>query len=177
MIFNSNLLTIIGRMNQNLFLTKAIYFDKSPDANWYVTWHQDTIINVKAKADVEGFSGWTTKEGVYGVCPPEEVLKDTVTIRIHLDDTNDQNGALKIIPGSHNKKLSDSEIQLITKNSIPFVCDVEMCGIHIMKPLLLHASSKATSQKHRRVLHLEFNTVELPIGLEWAENQMIRERI
>lgn len=169
MVFNSNLLAIIGRMNQNLFLTKAIYFDKSPEANWYVTWHQDTTINVKAKADVEGFSGWTTKEGVYGVCPPEEVLKDTITIRIHLDDTNDQNGALKIIPGSHNKKLSDSEIQLITKNSIPFVCDVEMCGIHIMKPLLLHASLKAASQKHRRVLHLEFNTIELPKGLHWAE--------
>jgi hypothetical protein len=172
-VFNSNLLTIIGRINQNLFLTKAIYFDKSPDTNWYVTWHQDATINVKAKVDVEGFSGWTTKEGFYGVCPPEEVLRKTITIRIHLDDTNDQNGALKVVPGSHNKKLSDSEIQLITKNSIPFVCDVEMCGIHIMKPLLLHASSKATSQKQRRVLHLEFNTMELPEGLDWAEKQMV----
>jgi predicted DNA-binding transcriptional regulator YafY len=169
LIFNANLLTILGKLNRTLFLTKAIYFDKSPDANWYVTWHQDIIINVKDKIETEGFSGWTRKSGEYGVCPPEDILKDTVTIRIHLDDTDEENGALRIVPGSHNKKLSNAEIQLITQNSIPFVCDVNICGIHIMKPLLLHASSKAISQKHRRVLHLEFNTIDLPNGLEWAE--------
>lgn len=169
MIFNSNLQTIIGRMNRSLFLTKAIYFDKTPEANWYVTWHQDITINVADKIETDGYSGWTKKPEGYAVCPPEEILKNTITIRIHLDDTDDQNGALKVVPGSHNKKLTSPEIQLITQNSIPFVCDVEMCGIHIMKPLLLHASSKAANQKHRRVLHLEFNTLELPKGLIWSE--------
>ncbi|HEY5823744.1 MAG TPA: WYL domain-containing protein [Cyclobacteriaceae bacterium] len=173
MVFNTNLLSILGKLNQNLFLTKAIYFDKSPEANWYVTWHQDITINVKDKIETEGFSGWTRKSDEHGVCPPEEILKDTVTIRIHLDDTDEENGALKIVPGSHNKKLSNAEIQLITQNSIPFVCDVDKCGIHIMKPLLLHSSSKATSQKHRRVLHLEFNTLELPNGLEWGERLIV----
>lgn len=168
-IFNTNLLNILRKLNPNLFLSKAIYFDKSPDANWYVTWHQDITISVKDKIETEGFSGWTRKSGEHGVSPPEEILKDTVTIRIHLDAADDENGALKIVPGSHNKKLSNAEIQLITQNSIPFVCDVDMCGIHIMKPLLLHSSSKAISQKHRRVLHLEFNTIALPNGLEWAE--------
>jgi ectoine hydroxylase-related dioxygenase (phytanoyl-CoA dioxygenase family) len=99
----------------------------------------------------------------------EDFLKDTVTIRIHLDDTDETNGALKVIPGSHNKKLSNEEVSLITQNSIPYICDVEACGILIMKPLLLHSSSKATSQKHRRVIHLEFNTKNLPNSLEWAE--------
>ncbi|MGF1638299.1 MAG: hypothetical protein ACFCUU_14575 [Cyclobacteriaceae bacterium] len=69
--------------------------------------------------------------------------------------------------------MSNAEIQLITQNSVPFVCDVDMCGIHIMKPLLLHASSKSTNQKHRRVIHLEFNSVELPDGLKWAEKDLI----
>ncbi|HTG55511.1 MAG TPA: hypothetical protein VL943_04555, partial [Niabella sp.] len=59
------------------------------------------------------------------------------------------------------------------QNSIPYICDVDACGIQIMTPLLLHASSKATSQKHRRVIHLEFNTMELPGGLTWAEKQDI----
>lgn len=172
-IFNSNLISILRRMNQSLFLTKAIFFDKSPEANWYVTWHQDITINVKDKIEAEGFTGWTKKDDGCGVCPPEEILKNTITIRIHLDDTDEENGALRVVPGSHNKKLNPSEIQLITQNSIPFVCDVAMCGIHIMKPLLLHASSKATNQKHRRVLHLEFNTIDLPEGLEWAEKQMV----
>ena len=168
-VLNTNLIHILRKINPNLFLTKAIFFDKTPESNWYVTWHQDIIINVKQKIETEGFTGWTKKSGVHGVCPPEEVLKDTVTIRIHLDDTDETNGALKVIPGSHNKKLSDEEVSLITQNSIPYICDVAACGIQIMKPLVLHSSSKATSQKHRRVIHLEFNTIELPNGLEWAE--------
>lgn len=169
LVFNTNLNMLIRRIDPALFLTKAIFFDKSPEANWYVTWHQDQTISVKEKIETEGYTGWTKKEGVYGVSPPESILKNTITIRIHLDDTDEQNGALRVIPGSQNKKLSSEEIQLITQNSIPFVCDVEAGGIHIMKPLLLHASSKAISQKHRRVLHLEFNSSELPNGLEWSE--------
>lgn len=168
LVLNANLLHIIKKINPQLFLTKAIYFDKTPESNWYVTWHQDTTINVREKIETEGYKGWTSKSGIYGVCPPEDVLKDTITVRIHLDDADESNGALKIIPGSHNKKLSDEEIDLITQNSIPSFCNVPACGIHIMKPLLLHASSKATGQKHRRVIHLEFNTMELPNGLEWA---------
>jgi predicted DNA-binding transcriptional regulator YafY len=169
MLFNQNLLQILESINKDLFLTKAIFFDKTPESNWYVTWHQDLIINVKEKIETEGFTGWTKKSDVHGVCPPVEYLQDTVTIRIHLDDADESNGALKVIPGSHNKKLSNEEIALISQNSIPYICDVEACGIQIMKPLLLHASAKATSQKHRRVIHLEFNSKELPNKLEWAE--------
>ena len=105
--------------------------------------------------------------------PPDEYLKSTVTVRIHLDDTDETNGALKVIPGSHNKKLSDDEIGLITQNSIPYISEVQAFGIQVMKPLLLHASSKATSQKHRRVIHLEFNSKDLPGKLEWAERQAL----
>jgi len=169
LIFNENLTRILKRINPELYLTKAIFFDKTPESNWYVTWHQDTTINVKSKVDSSGYTGWTKKEGFYGVNPPDEILKNTLTIRIHLDDTDESNGALKVIPGSQNKKLSDSEIQLIVQNSIPFVCELEAGGLHLMRPLLLHASSKSTNQKHRRVLHLEFNSVLLEGGLQWSE--------
>jgi ectoine hydroxylase-related dioxygenase (phytanoyl-CoA dioxygenase family) len=101
-------------------------------------------------------------------------LRSAITIRVHLDDTDETNGALKVIPGSHNKRLTDDEINLITQNSIPYVSEVDACGIQIMKPLLLHASAKATSQKHRRVIHLEFNSTELPSGLAWAERFSLR---
>lgn len=153
----------------NLNNMEFSFFDKTPESNWYVTWHQDIIINVKERIATSGFTGWTKKSGVHGVCPPEKILKDTVTIRIHLDDADETNGALKVVPGSHNKKLSDDEINLITQNGIPYICDVAACGIQIMKPLLLHSSSKSTGQKCRRVIHLEFNTIDLPNGLEWAE--------
>lgn len=170
-VLNLNLLKVLKAIDPNLFLTKAIFFDKTPESNWYVTWHQDFVIGVKERINTEGFSGWTKKSGVHGVVPPDEYLKSTVTVRIHLDDADETNGALKVIPGSHNKRLADDEIQLITQNSIPYVCDVDACGIQMMKPLILHASSKATSQKHRRVIHLEFNSKKLPNGLEWAERQ------
>ena len=169
LLFNTNLTAILKEINPNLFLTKAIFFDKTPESNWYVTWHQDIVIHVKEKIETEGFTAWTKKSGDHGVCPPEQGLKDTITIRIHLDDADESNGALKIVPGSHQKKLSDNDIALITQNSIPHVCEVKACSIHLMKPLVLHASSKATSQKHRRVIHLEFNAQELPNGLAWAE--------
>ncbi len=170
-VLNSNLVTILKTIDPDLFLTKAIYFDKTESANWYVTWHQDKVINVTSRRETEGFSGWTKKSGVHGVVPPDDYLKSTVTVRVHLDDTDETNGALKVIPGSHNKMLADSEIGVITQNSIPYISDVRACGIQVMRPLLLHASSKATSQKHRRVIHLEFNSRMLPNGLEWAERE------
>src|SRR5687768_234475 len=36
LIFNSNLRHILKRINPGLFLVKAIYFDKTPESNWYV---------------------------------------------------------------------------------------------------------------------------------------------
>lgn len=168
-VLNGNLKKILSKIDENLFLTKAIYFDKPAQSNWYVTWHQDTTINVKEKLSSEGYTGWTKKEEFYGVRPPEEILHNTVTIRIHLDDTTDENGALHILPGSHKKRLSDQEIKLITQSSIHTVSEVRAGGIQIMKPLLLHASSKTINNKNRRVIHLEFNSIELEGELEWGE--------
>lgn len=173
---NENIKKIIIKAGQGLFLTKAIYFDKPPQSNWYVTWHQDTTINVTKKIETPGFTGWTKKEGVTGVIPPEDISKNTITIRIHLDDADEHSGALKIIPGSHKKRLSDEEIAVITQNSISHSCDVQAGGIHLMKPLLLHSSSKLINQKHRRVIHLEFNSTELPNGLEWEERLALDEK-
>ncbi|MFL5729529.1 MAG: WYL domain-containing protein [Cytophagaceae bacterium] len=171
LLLNQNIQKVISRAGGNFFLSKAIYFDKPPQSNWYVTWHQDTTINVKERIETDGFYGWTKKGNVISVCPPEEILKDTFTIRIHLDDTDEKNGCLKVIPGSHNKRLNDEEIAAIAQNTIAQSCEVEAGGIHLMKPLLLHASSKGINQKHRRVIHLEFNSRVLPHGLQWSEKK------
>ncbi|MEZ5017561.1 MAG: WYL domain-containing protein [Flavipsychrobacter sp.] len=166
---NSNLKEILKEFDDNLFLTKAIYFDKPPQTNWYVTWHQDLPINVVEKKVVKGYKGWTNKKGVVSVIPPEEILHNTITVRIHLDDADEQNGALKIIPGSHKKVHASRDIKLMT--GAPVMCNVNKGGLHIMKPLLLHASSKSINQKRRRVLHLEFNSMDLAKELEWAERE------
>ena len=36
-----------------------------------------------------------------------------------------------------------------------------------MRPLLLHASSPSSSPEHRRVIHLDFASEDLPGGLMW----------
>lgn len=168
--FNSKLKTILAEFKEPLFLTRAIFFDKPQAENCYLNWHQDLLINIAAKRQVIGYTGWTQKDDAYSVIPPDDVLHKTIIVRIHLDDTNEQNGSLKIIPGSHKKVHSSKDIELMT--GAPVNCKVNKGGIHIMKPLLLHTSSKSINQKKRRVIHLEFNSLELDNGLEWAEKEI-----
>ena len=87
--------------------------------------------------------------------------------------TPTKNGALKVIPGSQNKVLSQQEIELITENSIPKTCDIPAGGVQLMKQLTLHASSKSPSQKRRRVIHLEYTSFDLPKELEWSEKEKL----
>lgn len=170
-LLNENLLEIVHSIDPKAFLTKAIFFDKPQTQNWAVGWHQDVPINVKEKITVEGFTSWTLKKGINCVCPPEDLLHSIFTIRVHLDDTAEQNGALKVIPGSHKRRFSDDEINTITTNSNPSVCEVKSGGVHLLKPLILHSSPRATSQKKRRVIHLEFCSTELPEEMEWLERE------
>jgi ectoine hydroxylase-related dioxygenase (phytanoyl-CoA dioxygenase family) len=91
-----------------------------------------------------------------------------LTVRIHLDKTNESNGALKVIPGSHcHGKLTDVEIDRWKQLSSDISCNLEPGGILLMRPLLLHASSAAVVPSHRRVIHLEYASHPLPFGLEW----------
>ncbi|MEM9675745.1 MAG: WYL domain-containing protein [Bacteroidota bacterium] len=173
-IFNLKLHTIIQEgMGEDYFLIKAIYFDKPPMSNWYVTLHQDIPINVKEKIDVEGYSAWISKQGIISVRPPVDILKNSYTIRIHLDDTTDENGALQVYPKSHFSILDAERIRQFRQTKTPAGCEVSAGGIHLMKPLTLHASAKTTNQQSRRVIHLEFASTSLADGLEWAEKEEV----
>ena len=171
LLFTKNLQSICAAIDPEAFVVKALYFDKTPQANWAVPWHQDCTIMVKEKKSVPGFVHWREKEGGIGVCPPTHISNNIFTIRVHLDDTDESRGALAVVPGSHNKIFSAQEIELITSNSMPAICEVHQGGVQVMKPLLLHSSTPTRSQKRRRVIHLEFASVELPGGLEWAEKE------
>jgi len=173
-LLNENLLQIVHALDPEAVLTKAIYFDKPQTQNWAVHWHQDVPINVKEKIETDGFTSWTFKKGIHSVCPPEELLHSIFTIRVHLDDTLEQNGALKVIPGSQKRRFNDAEINTITANSNPSVCEVKSGGVHLLKPLILHASPKAATQKKRRVIHLEFSSTELPGDLDWLERENLQ---
>jgi len=169
LIFNNKLKSLINTLfGSNYFVVKSIYFDKPETSNWYVAYHQDLTISVDKKIDTDNFGPWTVKQNQYAVQPPTEFLEDIFTIRIHLDDTDENNGALRVIEQSHLKKIYRPETIDWTKER-EAICKVKKGGAMIMKPLLLHSSSRTTNNKKRRVIHIEFASTELPIGLNWAE--------
>ena len=155
-------------LGQKAKVVRAIFFDKTPDANWKVPWHQDLTIAVRERRDARGFSAWTRKAGIEHVQPPVEILEKMITLRFHLDDADETNGALRVLPGSHQHGLlSDEAIQRWKERKEAITCSVPRGGALLMCPLLLHASSVAMQPSHRRVLHLEYSAMNLPGGLVW----------
>lgn len=149
-------------------VVRAIFFDKTADANWKVSWHQDLTIAVKEKRAAEGFSVWTRKAEIQHVQPPVDVLEKMLTLRFHLDDADETNGALKVIPKSHKAgRLSAEEIKSMREANESRLCSVKKGDCLIMRPLILHSSSAGTSPKNRRVIHFEFSAQALPDGLDW----------
>lgn len=155
-------------------LTKAIYFDKPAGSNWLVAWHQDLMINVAQRLEAPGFGPWTAKAGWVAVQPPVAVLENTVTVRVHLDDCDATNGALKVVSGSHRHGMVPAET-IASHMATARVCAVPAGGAMLMKPLLLHASNRSTSARPRRVIHLEFAAEDLPAGLAWRERLALGE--
>jgi ectoine hydroxylase-related dioxygenase (phytanoyl-CoA dioxygenase family) len=150
-------------------LTRALLFDKTPDANWTVTWHQDVTVALKRRVETSGFGPWSVKAGIVHVRPPAEVLQRMLTIRVHLDDCDADNGALRVLSGSHRAGFLESEqIEDWVNTGQPITCAVRAGGAVLMRPLILHASAASTTARQRRVIHLEFAGDRLPGGLEWC---------
>jgi ectoine hydroxylase-related dioxygenase (phytanoyl-CoA dioxygenase family) len=168
-ILNDNLKNVLDPLlGDKYFIVKSIYFDKPQSSNWYVSYHQDLTISVDRKVELKGFESWTTKQNQFAVQPPLDILQSVVTVRIHLDETDENNGALKVIPKSHLKEIYRSEtIDWTIEREVS--CSVSKGGIMLMKPLLLHSSGRTTNNKQRRVIHIEFSNKELPTELNWAE--------
>ena len=169
LIFTENLKSVMKEIiGGDFFVVKSIYFDKPETSNWYVPYHQDLTISVDKKMEIKNFELWTTKQNQFAVQPPIEFLENITTIRIHLDDTDENNGALRVVPKSHLKKIYRPETIDWNKET-ETICRVKKGGIMLMKPLTLHSSKRTTNNKKRRVIHIEFSNRELPNELNWAE--------
>ena len=160
-------------LGPEIFPVRAIFFDKTPEANWKIPWHQDVTIAVKGRKECEGYGPWSVKAGVLHVQPPAAVSEQMLSVRIHLDDCPASNGALRVIPGSHRLgKLRHAETDLVVAENESVTCEVDTAGALIMRPLLLHASSESNSANeltHRRVIHLDYASTSLPCGMAWYE--------
>ena len=148
---------------------RAILFNKTPSNNWLVTWHQDRTIAVSSKREIDGWGPWSIKDGCHHVQPGIDVLNSMVTFRLHIDESTEENGCLKVIPESHKiGVMSQPEIKSYVQDSIPVQCLAKPYSALVMRPHILHASSKATKPSNRRVLHVEYSSYTLPIGLKWV---------
>lgn len=151
-------------------LIRSVLFNKSQEVNWQVAWHQDLTIAVQSQSEVQGFVGWSVKEGVVHVQPPVNILEQMLTVRLHLDPTDETNGALWVSPGSHHLgRLPSQAAAEVADRQGKIMCAVQAGGALLFRPLLLHASRKAVSDSPRRVVHLEFTRAILPEPLAWHE--------
>jgi ectoine hydroxylase-related dioxygenase (phytanoyl-CoA dioxygenase family) len=158
--------TILG---ENCFAVRGMLFNKTPDSNWKVVWHQDKTIAVRERKEVPNFGPWSMKAGVVHVQPPVSVMAKMLAVRLHLDESHEGNGPLRVVPGSHLAGNLSAEETAAWRARASVICTVPRGGAMLMRPLLVHASSSSLMQETRRVVHLEFAADELPGGLQWHD--------
>ena len=147
---------------------RAVMFDKTPDANWAVAWHQDRTLPVAQRIDVEGFGPWSTKDGVLHVAPPFEILARMITLRIHLDPVDAANAPLRAALGSHHLGRVAAEDAAARVAEHPAIaCLAEPGDVWAYATPILHASDRAAPARRRRVLQVDFADFDLPGGLQW----------
>ena len=147
-------------------LVRVLFFDKPPGQTWALPWHKDLTITVRNNRLPSGhFCKPTFKAGVSHVEAPEAVLVAMLTARLHFDDVTEENGPLKVIPGSHRDGT-----RLVLGDVPPRTIFARAGDVFLMRPMLAHASGRShpDTRRHRRILHLEFAAgPTLPDGYAW----------
>ena len=161
-----------GILGPKAFPFRATLFDKSPAANWLVVWHQDTALPLRDRIETPGWGPWSMKDGIHYAHAPASALSQVAALRVSFDDSTAENGPLRILPGTHTLGvLTDDKVGEVASQRVPVACIVPKGGLLVMKPLLIHASSRSHSGTPRRVLHIEYaasDSIARPLQLAIA---------
>jgi ectoine hydroxylase-related dioxygenase (phytanoyl-CoA dioxygenase family) len=159
-----------GALGESALPFRATLFAKSGAANWLIPWHQDTALPVATSFADPEWASWSRKAGVRYAHAPGWALSRVVALRVHLDDSTSQNGPLRVVPGSHAAGvLTDDRVHDYVKSHDHVTCLIPRGGVLTMRPLLIHASSKAECEVPRRVLHIEYaDSLDLRPGIRLA---------
>jgi hypothetical protein len=155
-------------LGDRCFAVRALWFDKSARSNWSVPPHQDLSVTVRERLDVPGFGPWSRKAGIVHALAPSSVLEQMLAVRIHIDRAGPAEGALRLIPATHARRLTPLEIERASAGD-EVTCSAEPGDVLVMRPLVVHSSSKMRERGRRRVLHVELAARDLPGGLEWHD--------
>ena len=157
-----------SRLGPRATPVRAILFNKSPDTNWSLGWHQDRTICVADKVDAPGYGPWTVKGDMYHVEPPFYLLSRMVTLRVHLDDVPAGNAPLLIARGSHKLgRISVGEVSEVVRRCGTAMCLAKAGDIWLYATPTLHASEATSAPTARRVLQVDYAAETLPHGLRW----------
>ncbi|WP_083940943.1 phytanoyl-CoA dioxygenase family protein [Pseudoduganella violaceinigra] len=159
---------LVGILPAGHIAVQCTFFEKSETINWLVPVHQDLSIPVRERSDAPGLRGWSRKEDGWYVQPPLEVLEQLVAVRVHLDECGADDGPLYVVPGSHAQGVIGAG-EAAEMRGGEQACLAEAGDALVMRPLLLHRSSKSTGASRRRVLHFLFGPASMPLGIEWRE--------
>lgn len=158
----------VGLIGPEARPVRAVLFDKSPDANWIVAWHQDRTIPVRERHETPGFGPWSTKDGLLHVAPPISVLEGMVTLRIHLDPVDADNAPLVVAAGSHRfGYVPASEAADRAAECFNLICEAEVGDVWAYSTPILHMSARSSGDRRRRVLQIDYASCPLPEPLEW----------
>jgi len=146
----------LNRVLSELVAVQCTLFQKSSDRNWAVGLHRDDVVAISGEGE------WPSvgiKEGLPCVRVPREALKTFLAVRLNLDHAGE--GDLRVVPGSHHHNHAASRDSAVAVH-------VARGGALVMRPSLLHGSSKLRSSSARRVLHYLFAPQAwLPAGYRW----------
>ena len=158
---------LINELGPEAGIVRGLFFDKPPGNSWALPWHKDYMIAVKTHGREGVFTQPGIAAGVPQVKAPKELLEKMLTVRVHLDDMDEENGALRVIPGSHEHYSMNQD-----PATAPVTISCKAGDVLFMRPLLTHSSGrgKQGSRRHRRILHLECApSPHLPDGYHWHD--------
>ena len=140
---------------RKLRAVQCTLFQKHKNQNWLVAWHQDR--SIPTGSHIESSQKVRNKNGQSFCQPKASVLSRVVSVRLSIDSSHEGNGGLRVIPKSHQSGiLSPKDIVKTHRNTDAITPEVPCGSVMLLKPLLVHASSKSKSDENRRVLHFVF---------------------
>jgi hypothetical protein len=90
-------------------------------------------------------------------------------VRVHLDDTTDSNGAMRIALGGHEGGFVSATHALEVASRYPEeICEAKRGDILILKMLTLHRSKPSQIESSRRAIRIDFAPFDLPSPLDWT---------
>ena len=166
--FDGPLSAIVAEFLPSARAVRVVTFNKTSESNWGVPWHQDRVISVREKHALPGYGSWSRKVGFWHCEPPLELLDRMLFVRLHLDDTDDENGAMQIVLGSHREGVIPADRAAEFARSRPTeICQAKRGDVLILKMLTLHRSLSSISSSMRRTYRIDYSSEALPDPLAW----------